>query len=129
MSTLSINLPRSPESAGAARQLVNDHTISLDSQQRQDAALMVSELVNNAVLHGVGAFSLHIDVEAGAVRIEVADEATYRWRPRRSRALTAAGGCGSLSNSPMTGEFSRAAPGSGSGLARRPRRADATPPR
>jgi anti-sigma regulatory factor (Ser/Thr protein kinase) len=81
MSTLSINLPRSPESAGAARKLVNDHTTSLDSQQQQDAALMVSELVNNAVLHGVGAISLRIDVKGGAVRIEVADEGNVSVAP------------------------------------------------
>lgn len=50
------------------------HTLSLDSQQRQDAVLMVSPLVINAVVHGVGAISLRIDAEADTVRIEVADE-------------------------------------------------------
>jgi anti-sigma regulatory factor (Ser/Thr protein kinase) len=74
MNTLSTNLPRSRNSVGAARRLVNGHTPSLDSQQRQDAVLMVSELVTNAVLHGVGGISLRIDAEADTVRIEVADE-------------------------------------------------------
>jgi anti-sigma regulatory factor (Ser/Thr protein kinase) len=74
MSTLSTNLPRSPDSISAARQLVNRRTPSLDSQQQRDAALMVSELITNALVHGVGAISLRIDVEADAVRVEVADE-------------------------------------------------------
>jgi anti-sigma regulatory factor (Ser/Thr protein kinase) len=74
MNTLSTGLPRSPASVCVARRLVNGHTPSLDSLQRRDAVLMVSELVTNAVLHGVGAISLRIDAEADTVRIEVADE-------------------------------------------------------
>ncbi len=81
MNTLSTNLQRSPDSVSAARQLVNDQTISLGFQQRQDVALMVSELVTNAVLHGVGAISLRIDVEADAVRVEVADEGNVAVAP------------------------------------------------
>jgi anti-sigma regulatory factor (Ser/Thr protein kinase) len=74
MNMLCTDLARSPNSVGAARRLVNGHTPSLDSQQRRDAVLMVSELVTNAVLHGVGAISLRVDAEADTVRIEVADE-------------------------------------------------------
>jgi two-component sensor histidine kinase len=74
MNTLSTDLPRSPDSVGAARRLVSRHTPSLDPGQRQDAVLMVSELVTNAVVHGVGAISLRIDAGADTVRIEVADE-------------------------------------------------------
>ena len=74
MSTVSTNLPRSPDSVGTARRLVNRHTLSLGLQQREDAVLMVSELVTNALVHGVGAIALRIDAEAGTVRIEVADD-------------------------------------------------------
>ena len=81
MNTLSTNLPRSPDSVGAARRLVNGRTPSLDSQQRQDAALMVSELVTNAVVHGVGAISLRIDAEGDSVRIEVADDGNVALAP------------------------------------------------
>jgi anti-sigma regulatory factor (Ser/Thr protein kinase) len=81
MNALSTNLPRSPDSVSAARKLVNGHTTSLGFQQRQDAALMVSELVTNAVLHGVGAISLRIDVERDAVRVEVADEGNVALPP------------------------------------------------
>ncbi len=81
MNTLSTNLPRSPDSVSAARQLVNSHTTSLGPQQRQDAALMVSELVTNAVVHGVGAIWLRIDAEGDTARIEVADEANVAVAP------------------------------------------------
>jgi anti-sigma regulatory factor (Ser/Thr protein kinase) len=81
MNMLSTNLRRSSNSVGAARRLVNGHTRSLDSQQRQDAALMVSELVTNAVVHGVGAISLRIDAEGDTVRIEVADDGNVAVAP------------------------------------------------
>jgi anti-sigma regulatory factor (Ser/Thr protein kinase) len=81
MNTLSTDLPRSPDSVGAARRLVNGHTPSLDSQQREDAALMVSELVTNAVVHGVGAIWLRIDAEGEMVRIEVADDGNVAVAP------------------------------------------------
>jgi anti-sigma regulatory factor (Ser/Thr protein kinase) len=81
MNTFSTDLPRSPEAVSAARQLVNGHTASLGFERREDAASMVSELVTNAVVHGVGAISLRIDVEADAVRVEVADEGNIRVAP------------------------------------------------
>ena len=81
MNTLSTDLPRSPESVSAARRLVNGHTTSLGAQQRDDAALMVSELVTNALAHGLGAISLRIDFEAGAVRVEVADDGNVALAP------------------------------------------------
>jgi anti-sigma regulatory factor (Ser/Thr protein kinase) len=81
MNTLNTNLSRSPDSISAARRLVNVHTISLGTEQREDAALMVSELVTNAVVHGAGAISLRIDVEADMVRIEVADEGNVAVAP------------------------------------------------
>ena len=92
MSSLSTGLPRSPDSVGAARRLVNGHTPSLDSEQRRDAVLMVSELVTNAVLHGVGAISLRVDAESDTVRIEVADEGNAALAP--NPAPSAYGGWG-----------------------------------
>ena len=81
MNTLTTNLPRSPDSVGAARQLVNSHTTSLGPQQRADAVLMVSELVTNAVVHGVGAIWLRIDAEGDTARIEVADDGNVAVAP------------------------------------------------
>ena len=74
MSPLDTTLPRSADSVGAARRLVNERTSTLTSQQRRDAELMVSELVTNALVYGVGTISLRIVVEAGAVRVEVSDQ-------------------------------------------------------
>jgi anti-sigma regulatory factor (Ser/Thr protein kinase) len=81
MTVLIRDLPRSPHSVTTARRLVDVHAIELDPQQRQDAALMVSELVSNAVLHGSGTISLRIDVEAAAMRVEVADEGNVAVAP------------------------------------------------
>jgi anti-sigma regulatory factor (Ser/Thr protein kinase) len=74
-------LTRSPASAGIARQLVNEHTAMLRPQQREDAALLVSELVNNALLHGIGAIRLRIDVEPDGVRVEVSDQGNVAVAP------------------------------------------------
>ena len=82
MNALTTDLPRSPESVRRARQLVNAHTNALASQQRTDAALMVSELVTNALRHGTGNISLGIDVEARGVRIEVSDQGDVALSPR-----------------------------------------------
>jgi anti-sigma regulatory factor (Ser/Thr protein kinase) len=68
---LTTQLPRSPTSA---RQLVNAHTTTLGSQQREDPALLVSELVSNALLHGLGEISLRIDVEPDGLYIEISDQ-------------------------------------------------------
>jgi anti-sigma regulatory factor (Ser/Thr protein kinase) len=81
MNALNTNLPRSPGSVSAARRLVNGHTTMLGAEQREDAVLMVSELVTNAVVHGVGAISLRIDIEADAVRVEVADDGNVALEP------------------------------------------------
>ena len=74
MNVLTTDLPRSPDSVRRARNLVNAHTSAVTAQQRTDAALMVSELVTNALRHGVGTISLRIDVEPRGVRIEVSDQ-------------------------------------------------------
>jgi anti-sigma regulatory factor (Ser/Thr protein kinase) len=74
MNAVTTDLPRSPNSVGAARRLVRAHSSSLDAKQRDDAALMVSELVTNALQHGVGVISLRIDIEPIGLSIEVSDE-------------------------------------------------------
>ena len=81
MNSLSTNLPRSPDSVGIARHLVNDRTTTLGFQEREDAALMVSELVTNAVLYGVGAITLGIEVKPGGVRVEVGDDGNVAVAP------------------------------------------------
>jgi anti-sigma regulatory factor (Ser/Thr protein kinase) len=71
---LSIDLPGSPESAGIARRAVawfaGGH---LSEEQHKDTALLVSEVVTNALLHGmVGApLELRADRGGGRLRVEV----------------------------------------------------------
>lgn len=79
--TVARQLPRSLVSAGTTRQLVNAHTTTLGFQRREDAALMVSELVSNALLHGIGTISLRIDVETVGVRVEVPDQGSLAVAP------------------------------------------------
>lgn len=81
MNTFGTQLARSPDSVRVARHLVNSRTVSFGFQQRHDVALIVSELVANAVQHGVGAISLRADVEGDAVWIEVADEGNVALAP------------------------------------------------
>ena len=81
MNTLRTNLPRSPDSARTARRLVNARATTLAPRKREDAALMVSELVTNALLHGTGTISLRIDDEASMLRVEVSDEGSVALAP------------------------------------------------
>ena len=87
-------LPRSPDSIGDARRLVDAHTSSFGPQQQADAALMVSELVTNALVHGTGTIGLRIDLEPDALRVEVSDQgrdpATPQSHTRGSRRLGSA---------------------------------------
>ena len=81
MTSVNSQLPRSPASVRSARQLVNSHTTMLGSQQREDAALMVSELVTNALLHGIGEIWLRVDADPDGVRIEVSDQGNVSLAP------------------------------------------------
>ena len=81
MNALSTSLPRSPDSIRTARRLVHEHTATFGSQRRDDAALMVSELVTNALVHGIGTITLRIDVEPPALRVEVSDEGNVALAP------------------------------------------------
>jgi anti-sigma regulatory factor (Ser/Thr protein kinase) len=74
MIAITRTLPRSPDSVGVARRLVYAHTGRYDAQRRADVSLMVSELVTNALLHGVGAITLRLEAEPGAIRVEVQDD-------------------------------------------------------
>lgn len=67
-------LPSAVTTPAAARALARDAVERGRATVRvEDVALVVSELVTNAVLHGDGDITLHVVVGADAVRIEVAD--------------------------------------------------------
>jgi anti-sigma regulatory factor (Ser/Thr protein kinase) len=81
LNAITTDLPRSPGSVGAARRLVRAHSSSFDREKRDAAALMVSELVTNALQHGVGTVSLRIDIEPAGLWIEVSDEGDVALSP------------------------------------------------
>jgi hypothetical protein len=69
-----VRLPREPTSAGIARRLLEEHLDTHRREEIDDAKSVVSELVNNAVVHGRGAIELRVSWWRGRVRIEVTDE-------------------------------------------------------
>lgn len=84
-------LPSDPTAAGLARRRVT----ALCHEQAPDAVysleLLVSELVANAVQHGVGPVRLCLDWVDGRVRIEVQDEADAIPRQRETEAMAERG--------------------------------------
>jgi anti-sigma regulatory factor (Ser/Thr protein kinase) len=74
VSAITARLPRSPDAVRIARRLVQAHATGLAARRREDAGLLVSELVANALVHGRGAIALRIDRGFAHLRIEVADE-------------------------------------------------------
>src|SRR5687768_9616091 len=81
LNALRTSLPRSPDSTRTARRLVREHATTLGSQRREDATLLASELVTNALVHGIGTITLRIDVEPAALRVEVSDEGNVTLAP------------------------------------------------
>jgi anti-sigma regulatory factor (Ser/Thr protein kinase) len=81
MSAHSTSLPRSPDSIRVARRLVGIHATMLEARQREDAMLMVSELVSNALMHGSGSISLWIDDAADGLHVEVSDQGNVTLAP------------------------------------------------
>jgi anti-sigma regulatory factor (Ser/Thr protein kinase) len=67
-----------------ARQGVRSTLAGVDPEVVETAALLVSELVTNAIVHGSGEASLVVEVYEGHVHVEVADsEPTLDLRPLR----------------------------------------------
>jgi anti-sigma regulatory factor (Ser/Thr protein kinase) len=74
MSTFATTLPRAAASIQLARELVGTHGTRLTGAHRDDARLMVSELVTNALRHGQGVITLGITPATYHLTVEVADE-------------------------------------------------------
>jgi anti-sigma regulatory factor (Ser/Thr protein kinase) len=68
-------LPKSPTSPARARQLLDRLSDQIDEQVLENARLLVSELVTNAVEHvrEEGDIELRVDVTDDVLRIEVLD--------------------------------------------------------
>jgi anti-sigma regulatory factor (Ser/Thr protein kinase) len=71
---VTLDLPPEPMSATVARQVTRKHlAVSCPSEAVEIAALLVTELVTNAVLHARTAIVLAVDCAPGRVFIRVAD--------------------------------------------------------
>jgi anti-sigma regulatory factor (Ser/Thr protein kinase) len=93
--SIEVELPRDPTAARRARGLVDELSAGrLEANQLDRSKLLVSELVNNAVLHGRGIITLRLDVDEDRLRAEVIDEGSGFERVVRDHALDHLGGWG-----------------------------------
>ncbi|MCO5970356.1 ATP-binding protein [Actinoallomurus soli] len=71
---VSWSLPSSPPSVARARHLTADQLAGWGfAEHRETAELLISELITNALQHGVGPIRLNIRFLGGVLRFEVAD--------------------------------------------------------
>jgi anti-sigma regulatory factor (Ser/Thr protein kinase) len=90
-----VKLPRDPTAARRARRLLDELSAGrLEANELDRSKLLVSELVNNAVLHGQGKITLRVDVDEDRLRAEVIDEGSGFERVVRDNALDHLGGWG-----------------------------------
>jgi len=72
---IEIELPRKPSAGATARRLLERQAAALPAGTRlQELKLVVSELVNNAYLHGRGRIELKLDRRPDCLRVEVVDQ-------------------------------------------------------
>src|ERR1700680_595751 len=60
-------------SVAASRHFANDATSDLSAEIQESAALMVSELATNALVHATTGFTVSVERRGDYLRIEVAD--------------------------------------------------------
>lgn len=90
-----VELPRDPIAGGKARRLLEAMAAdSLDMGELGRAKLLVTELVNNAVLHGQGAIILRADLDEDRLHVEVIDEGSGFEREVREQGADELGGRG-----------------------------------
>jgi anti-sigma regulatory factor (Ser/Thr protein kinase) len=85
-----------PEAPSQARAVVNDELEPLPSKVREDATLLVSELITNAVRHALGSgvpeVELRIRREPGRIRVVVSDPGGgFEPAPRQPTAAEGSG--------------------------------------
>ncbi len=92
---IEIEPPRDPTAASRARRLLDELSAErLEADELGRSKLLVSELVNNAVLHGLGRITLRVDVDEDRLRAEVIDEGSGFERVVRDNPLDQFGGWG-----------------------------------
>lgn len=91
----SVRLPRDASAPSVARTTVRRRLgAQLDATRLGDLAVVVSELVTNAVRHGRGAITMRLQLDDGTVRGEVVDEGGGFEREIRRRGPAEVGGRG-----------------------------------
>jgi anti-sigma regulatory factor (Ser/Thr protein kinase) len=89
---LTLDLPPVPSSASQARLAAREHLESTCPQDVVDtAALLVTELVSNAVLHAGTEIAVVIDCKPGRVVVRVCDDSGARLVPRDHEPTAATG--------------------------------------
>jgi anti-sigma regulatory factor (Ser/Thr protein kinase) len=68
-----ITVPATADAPRIARRLIAVHTEAFPESMRDDAEVLISELVTNAVLHGRPAITVELTTSATAVRVAVHD--------------------------------------------------------
>ncbi|HWF73808.1 MAG TPA: ATP-binding protein [Solirubrobacteraceae bacterium] len=92
---LEVELPRDPGAGARARRILEDFAKGrLDIAELGRAKLLVSELVNNAVVHGEGAIVLKADLDEDRLHVEVIDEGSGFEREVREHDSDDLGGRG-----------------------------------
>jgi anti-sigma regulatory factor (Ser/Thr protein kinase) len=84
---LQTKLPKTPESAAAARRLIDEVGAPLDAEAKATAHLLVTELVANAVRHvaddGDVGVEIRMDERDGRLYVAIVDPGTgFEFRPR-----------------------------------------------
>jgi anti-sigma regulatory factor (Ser/Thr protein kinase) len=90
-----VELPRDRGAARLARQLLAERFgAQLTAEELDTVWLLVSELVNNAVLHGHGQITMKAQADGRQVRVEVIDDGTGFEHQVRDTGFDALGGRG-----------------------------------
>lgn len=87
-------LPAQPSAAAIARRFIAGHVADMDGPVRDDALLLVSELVTNALRHGCGRIDLRIGRGATWLDVGVHDDGRRLPAPAAQVDPTRTGGRG-----------------------------------
>ena len=87
-------LPGEPASVGAVRHWLHALLTEWSWLQVDDAELLASELVTNAVVHGEGSVTVRVWPGARGLRVEVSDRGGGTPRPQERRNAESEGGRG-----------------------------------
>jgi anti-sigma regulatory factor (Ser/Thr protein kinase) len=95
LAEVSLDLPRAASASSIARTAVRSHFADhLPDDRLSDLSLLVTELVNNAVLHGEGAIRLKLQLDGSIIRGEVIDDGGGFEREVRQEGVDEIGGRG-----------------------------------